>query len=70
MPSVTSDRLRNIVLLSHSGAGKTILSEALLYAAGVTNRMGTVEDGTTVSDYEAEEARRQSSVQVSILPCP
>ena len=70
MPSVTSDRLRNIVLLSHSGAGKTILSEALLYAAGVTNRMGTVEDGTTVSDYEAEEARRQSSVQVSILTCP
>ena len=70
MPSVSSDRLRNIVLLSHSGAGKTILSEALLYAAGVTGRVGTVEDGTTVSDYEAEETRRQSSVQVSILTCP
>ena len=70
MPSVTSDRLRNIVLLSHSGAGKTILSEALLHGSGVTTRMGSVEDGTTASDYEPEETRRGSSSQTSILPCP
>ena len=69
MPSITSDRLRNVVLLSHSGAGKTILSEALLFGSGVTTRMGSVEDGTTASDYEPEETRRGSSVQTSILPC-
>ena len=70
MPSVTSDRIRNVVLLSHSGAGKTILSEALLHGSGVTTRMGSVEDGTTASDYEPEETRRGSSAQTSILPCP
>ena len=70
MSKITSDRLRNIVLLSHSGAGKTVLSEAMLGAAGVTSRMGTTEDGTTASDYEPEEVRRGSSVQTSILPFP
>ena len=70
MPDITSDRLRNIVLLSHGGAGKTVLSEAMLSAAGVTSRTGTTEDGTTASDYEPEEIRRGSSVQTSILPCP
>ena len=70
MTEITSDRLRNIVLLSHSGAGKTVLSEAMLSAAGVTSRIGTTEDGTTASDYEPEEIRRGSSVQTSILPCP
>ena len=70
MPNITTDRLRNIVLLSHSGAGKTILSEGMLHTAGETSRMGTIEDGTTTSDYEDEEIRRQSSVQTSIAPCP
>ena len=70
MADITSDRLRNIVLLSHSGAGKTVLSEAMLHVAGVTSRVGTIEDGTTTSDYEPEEVRRQTSVQTSIAPCP
>jgi elongation factor G len=70
MADITTDNLRNIVLLSHSGAGKTVLSEAMLHVAGVTSRMGTIEDGTTTSDYEPEEAHRQASVQTSILPCP
>ena len=70
MAEITSDRLRNIVLLSHSGAGKTVLSEAMLFAAGVTSRIGTTEDGTTASDFEPEETRRNTSVQTSILPCP
>ena len=70
MSDITTERLRNIVLLSHSGAGKTILAEALLNAAGVTSRTGTIEEGNTASDYEPEEARRQSSVQLSVLPCP
>ena len=70
MPNVTSAQLRNIVLLSHSGAGKTILSEAMLNAAGVTSRVGTIEDGTTASDFEPEETRRGTSSQLSLLPCP
>ncbi len=70
MPQYTTDKLRNVVLLSHSGAGKTILSEAMLHTAGITTRFGSVEEGTTTSDYEPEEVRRQGSVQTSILACP
>ena len=67
MADFSTDRLRNIVLLSHSGAGKTILAEAMLSAAGLTTRMGRTEDGTTASDFEPEETRRETSVQTSIL---
>ena len=70
MAKFDTERLRNIVLLSHSGAGKTILSEAMLHSAGVTSRFGSVEDGTAASDHEPEEQRRQASIQTSILPCP
>ena len=52
MANVSTELIRNVVLLSHSGAGKTILSESLLNQTGVTTRFGTVEDGTTVSDFE------------------
>ena len=67
MANVTTERIRNVVLLSHSGAGKTILSEAMLLEAGVTTRMGHIEDGTTASDYEPEEAKRGTSVQTTVL---
>ena len=67
MPNISSSQLRNIVLMSHSGAGKTMLAEAMLYDSGVTSRMGTIEDGTTTSDYEMEEIRRQTSVQTSVV---
>ena len=70
MPSTPTDRLRNVALLSHSGAGKTTLSEAMLYKAGVISRLGRTEDGTTASDYEEEEMSRQTSVQLSVLNCP
>ena len=70
MPKFTTDKLRNVVLLSHGGAGKTILAEAMLHTAGHTTRLGRVEDGTTVSDFEPEEIRRQSSSQMSLLACP
>ncbi len=70
MATFSTDKLRNVVLLSHGGAGKTILAEAMLHEAGLTTRFGRVEDGTTVSDFEPEEIRRQSSVQTSILACP
>ena len=70
MPTVPTQRIRNIVLLSHSGAGKTILSEAMLHLAGATTRLGTVEDGTTASDFEAEEQKRGTSVSTAIVNVP
>ena len=69
MPIADVTTLRNVVLLSHSGAGKTSLGEALLFQTKAITRMGRVDDGNTVSDYEAEEAKRTSSVQTSLLPC-
>ena len=69
MPKIDVANLRNVALLSHSGAGKTALSEALLFNAQVINRLGTVEDGSTVSDYEPEENKRRSSVQTSLIAC-
>lgn len=65
-----TDQLRNVVLLSHAGAGKTILSDALLLSSKVATRLGRVEDGTTTSDYEEEEHKRQASVQTSVIPVP
>ena len=60
--SATSDQLRNIALVAHGGAGKTSLAEAMFYKAGVTNRIGRVEDGNTVMDFEAEELKRTTSI--------
>ena len=54
--------LRNIALVSHSGAGKTSLAEAMLYDSGITNRLGRVEDGNTAMDFEPEELKRMSSI--------
>ena len=70
MAKFDTEHLRNIVLLSHGGAGKTSLSEAMLFRAGVISRMGRTDDGTTTSDYEDEERKRTASTQTSILPCP
>jgi elongation factor G len=60
--------VRNIVLVGHSGAGKTTLVEALLLATGATNRLGRVEDGTTVSDFDDAEIRQQRSVSLALAP--
>ena len=54
----TTDKIRNVVLLGHGGCGKTSLVEALAYLAGLTNRMGTVDSGNTISDFEKEEVKR------------
>ncbi|MDZ7579307.1 MAG: elongation factor G [Deltaproteobacteria bacterium] len=59
------DKLRNIALVGHGGSGKTSLAEIMLFKAGVTNRIGRVEDGNTAMDYEPEELRRQSSISSS-----
>jgi len=61
--------VRNLVLLSHAGAGKTSLSEAVLFTAGVITRLGKVDDGTTTSDYDPAEVKHKISVSLSMLPC-
>ena len=68
MPKYGLENIHNIVLLSHSGAGKTSLSEAMLFDAGVINRLGKVDDGSSTSDYDPDEAKRRISINLSILP--
>ena len=63
-----SDRIRNVVLLGHGGAGKTSLVEAMAYLSGITNRLGKVTDGNTVSDYDKEEIKRKFSISTSVVP--
>ncbi len=64
----TTDKIRNVVLLGHGGAGKTSLAEAMAYLAGLTSRMGKVTDGNTVSDFGKEEQRRKFSISTSVIP--
>lgn len=64
----TTDKIRNVVLLGHSGCGKTSLVEAMSFIAGMTSRMGTVSDGSTISDFDKEEIRRQFSIHTSVVP--
>jgi elongation factor G len=61
-------KIRNVALVGHGGAGKTTLAEALLYCAGAIPRLGRVEDGSTVCDFDPEEQRRQISVSLAMAP--
>lgn len=69
MQTFATEQIRNVALLSHTGAGKTTLGEAMLFVTGGVSRMGRVEDGTTTSDYEPEAVKRRSSTQLGVLPC-
>ncbi len=68
MKEYTTEFLRNVALVSHGGAGKTMLAEAFLHATGASTRLGKVEEGTTISDYDDEEHRRKISIYTSVIP--
>jgi elongation factor G len=70
VPNVPSAKIRNVALVGHGGSGKTTLAEALLVTAGVINRAGRTEDGTTVCDFEPEEVKRHISVSLAVAPLP
>ena len=67
MAAIETKRIRNVALLGHGGCGKTSLSEAMLYITGVSDRLGKVADGNTVSDYDAEEIKRGFSLSASVM---
>ena len=68
MDTYGADRIRNVGFLGHMGAGKTTLAEAMLFRSSATSRMGRVEDGSTVSDYEPEEVKRGGSINLAVVP--
>ncbi len=68
MKKYTTDKIKNVGIVAHGGAGKTSLTEAILYNAGLTTRIGKVDDGSTVTDYLPEEIKRQ--VTINLTPAP
>ena len=63
-----TDNIRNVVLLGHGGSGKTSMIEAMAYGTKITNRIGKVSDGNTISDYDKEEIKRGISIGTSVIP--
>lgn len=68
MKSYPTAKIRNVALVGHGGCGKTTLAEALLHRSGATNRVGRVEDGTTVCDFDPEEQKRHLSLSLALAP--
>jgi elongation factor G len=66
MPSAEPGKIRNVAVVGHRGTGKTSLVEAMLFQAGATNRLGTIDQGTTISDFEEDEQRRAMSIAASL----
>ena len=64
------ENIRNVVLLSHAGAGKTTTAEAAMYTAGAIGRLGKVDDGSSTSDYDPDEVKRKISINLALLPGP
>nr|WP_092067492.1 elongation factor G [Dendrosporobacter quercicolus]NSL46619.1 elongation factor G [Dendrosporobacter quercicolus DSM 1736]SDL57607.1 elongation factor G [Dendrosporobacter quercicolus] len=69
MKEYRSSNLRNVAIAAHGGAGKTSLTEALLFNSGNINRLGRVDDGTTITDFEPEEVRRKVTISAALAPC-
>ncbi|MBM3163234.1 MAG: elongation factor G [Chlorobi bacterium] len=67
MQAAQPEQLRNIVITGHAGSGKTMLCESLALSMGVVNRLGSIEDGSTISDYSADEIQRMHSLNTSLL---
>ncbi len=65
----STTNLRNIGIIGHSGSGKTSLVEAILYSTNTVDRLGNIEEGNTVSDYDTEEKKRKISISTTIQPC-
>lgn len=68
MKAYTAENIRNIGIFGHGGEGKTTLTEAMLFNAGLLDRMGRVEDGTTTTDYDPEEVKRTISISAAVAP--
>ena len=66
MPAVESGRIRNVAVTGHRGTGKTSLVEAMLFQAGAVNRLGTIEQGSTVGDWDEDEQRRRMTISASL----
>ena len=68
MKQYKADHIKNIAVAGHGGSGKTSLTESLLFLTGATDRLGTVADGNTVSDYDPEEIKRKASLSTTVEP--
>lgn len=68
MKSYSSNEIRNVAILGHSGCGKTTIAEACLHVSGVSKRFGRIEEGNTISDYDPEEIKRKVSISTSMIP--
>jgi elongation factor G len=69
MKEYPPEKIRNVAVIGHGNTGKTSLAEGMLFATGATTRLGRVEDGTTVSDWDPDEQKREFSVNLSVVPC-
>lgn len=68
MKKYETNKIRNLALVGHSGSGKTSVTEAMVFNTGVTNRLGRVEDGNTISDFDKEEIAKKVSIGLSVIP--